>query len=250
MSHFVYGNGSVRTLFLHGWFGDSNDFKQFFKAFDPTIFCFAAIDFRGYGSAKNSEGPFNLQTIAEDGIAVCDSLGWEQFSVVGHSMGGKAALKTATLVPDRIQRICGIAPVWAGRANFDEQALGQFRRAKEIVSVREAIIRRTTGGRLPAYWSQTVADRSMEISQARAFADYFESWALEDFSIQAEQLANETLAIIGRFDPGISEEIARATWLARLPNVKLVILPDASHYPIDECPLTLAATISAFLVNQ
>ena len=247
VNYITYGNGPHRAVFLHGWFGDAHCFKPMLQGIDPDRFSFAFLDFRGYGSAKDSAGPFNLATVAADAIAVGDSLGWSQFSIVGHSMGGKAALRTATLAANRIQRICAITPVWAGKAPLDADTLGFFRSAAEQLDARQAIVHTSTGGRLPSYWSKSVATLSTKTSTARAFADYLESWALDDFDQEAAKLTNETLVVAGGLDGGVPEQFIRDTWLKRLSHVRMALLPESGHYPMDECPLILAATVSAFL---
>ncbi|MCK1675195.1 alpha/beta hydrolase [Bradyrhizobium sp. 150] len=247
MSYITYGSGPHRAVLLHGWFGDAQSFTPMLQGIDPDRFTFAAMDFRGYGSAKGSTGPFNMATVATDAIAVCDSLGWAQFSVVGHSMGGKAALRTAILAPNRVQRVCAITPVWAGKAPLDQDTVQFFRSAAEQFDARRAIIDTSTGGRLPSYWSKSVATRSMKTCSARAFAEYFESWALDDFDREAAELANETLVVAGGHDLGVPEQFIRETWLRRLSNARLTVLPESGHYPMDECPLILAAAVSTFL---
>lgn len=247
MSHVVYGHGPVRAILLHGWFGDAHCFQPMLQGFDPDRFCFASLDFRGYGSAKSSEGPFDLTTVASDAIALADELGWEQFAVVGHSMGGKAALLTTVLATERVTRLCAITPVWAAPAPFDAETLGFFRTATEQLSVRQAIIHNTAGGRLTSHWCRSVAARSMETCTPQAFANYFESWALGDFQEQARGLANDTLVVVGAHDQGIPEPFVRETWLRVLPNARLTVMPESGHYPMDECPLMLASIMSEFL---
>ena len=247
MNHVLYGHGPIRAILLHGWFGDAHCFRPMLQGFDPERFCFASMDFRGYGAAKSSEGPFDLNTVASDAIALVDSLGWNEFAVVGHSMGGKAALLTTTLATKRVTRLCGITPVWAAPAPFDAETLKFFRTAAEQVSVRQAIVHNTAGGRLTSYWSGSVAARSMETCSSRAFAEYFESWALSDFEERATRLDNETLVVVGAHDQGIPEPFVRETWLRSLPNARLSVLPESGHYPMDECPLMLASILSEFL---
>lgn len=53
--------------------------------------------------------------------------------------------------------------------------------------------------------------------------------------------------IVGAHDPGITEAVARATWLATLPNARLAVMPDSGHYPANECPLILASHLAGFL---
>lgn len=249
VEHLRYGTGPVRAIFIHGWFGDVHDFDAMFAAVDPAEFSIACVEFRGYGAAKASDGPFTIDAIAEDAIALADELGWSDFAVVGHSMGGKAALRVATKVPDRVERLCGITPVWAGRSPFDEERLEMLRGARHTPAVRQGVIHGTTGGRLPSYWSRSLANRSAEIAKAEAVGDYFESWALDDFSAEADGLDVETLVVIGAHDPGLSEAAMKATWLARLPRARLVVMPDAGHYPIAEAPIALAAHVTTFLAG-
>ena len=64
MNHVLYGHGPVRAILLHGWFGDAHCFQPMLQGFDPERFCFASMDFRGYGAAKSSAGPFDLDTVA------------------------------------------------------------------------------------------------------------------------------------------------------------------------------------------
>jgi pimeloyl-ACP methyl ester carboxylesterase len=249
MSHFIYGTGPVRAIFLHGWFGDANCFRPILKGVDPERVSFAFMDCRGYGGEKESDGPFDIETVASDAARLCDHLDWESFSVVGHSMGGKAALRLATHVPGRVQRICAIAPVWAGKAPIDQEALRFFRSAAMDVDVRRAIIHDTTGRRLSDYWSRNVAARSMEISGVSAFSSYLESWVFADFEVKASELLTETLVVVGGNDPAISEEHVRGTWLKHLKNSRLAVLGEAGHYPMDECPLILAEKIQSFLYS-
>jgi pimeloyl-ACP methyl ester carboxylesterase len=247
MSHVIYGYGPVRAILLHGWFGDAHCFQPMLQGFDPERFCFASMDFRGYGSAKSSEGPFDLTTVASDAITLADGLGWDRFAVVGHSMGGKAALLTAARAAQRVTRLCGITPVWAAPAPFDAETVSFFRTAAEQASVRQAIIHNTAGGRLTPYWSGSVAARSMQTSLPRAFANYFDSWALSDFQDQVKRITAEILVVVGAHDQGIPEPFVRETWLRSLPNARLSVMPESGHYPMDECPLMLAAILSEFL---
>jgi len=153
-------------------------------------------------------------------------------------------------VPQRVDRLCGIAPVWAGKSPFDENTVALFRSAKDALGPRQGIITNTTGARLPAIWAKRVAEHSMEISDKDAFGAYFESWALEDLSARAAAITAETLVIVGAHDRGVSPDVAKATWIAKLANAKLTVLPDSGHYPANECPLILAAHISGFLAPQ
>lgn len=247
MHHSLHGRGPLRVMALHGWFADRTAFDSLLPALDPEAFTVALPDYRGYGEARSSGGPYDVGTIAADVIELADALGWDRFTVVGHSMGGKVALRIAADAPDRVERIVGITPVWAGAAPFDPETLAFFRMAADSRDTRQAIINLTTGGRLPAVWTRSMADKSMQISDRDAFAGYFESWGHDDFAEAARDVRQEVLVVAGGHDRGVPEELLRATWIAGLPGARLVVMPEAGHYPIDECPLILGATIADFI---
>ncbi len=247
IGHFLHGRGPVRAVVLHGWFGDWRVFSPMLPALDPERFTYAFLDYRGYGLSKAETGPFDVSTIAADACALADHLGWDRFAVVGHSMGGKAALRLAADAPERVERVLALAPVWAGPAPFDPDTLDLFRGAPGDIAVREAIIHNTTDGRLPGAWSGEMARQSAQASTQEAFAAYFESWALDDFANEVQGLPHETLVVVGAHDRGVPADLVRATWLANLPNASLSLFAEAGHYPMLEAPPRLAAVFDAFL---
>jgi pimeloyl-ACP methyl ester carboxylesterase len=245
----MYGSGPTRVLVLPGWLGDWSVFEPVLPGLDGDRFTFAFLDVRGYGAAKAMPGPFTMETVAADALAQADQLGWQRFSVIGHSMGGKAALRLAVSAPDRVQSIIGVTPVWAGAAPFDSDTLGFFRGAVSDVSIRAAILDNTTGERLPKAWSRTQAAASRAVSTEAAFAGYLESWALDDFAQAAGQLEQPVLVVVGAHDAGVTETVVRATWLKALSGARLERLAEAGHYPMIETPLLLAGLIERFLIS-
>lgn len=245
----LHGSGPVRAIALHGWFNDGHAFAPLLAGLNPEVASIATMDYRGYGLSRLLGGPYDMATVAADALALADHLGWDRFALIGHSMGGKAALMTAVQAPDRIERICAITPVWAAPAPFDPDTLAFFRSAAESIEAREAILNLSTGQRLPAIWARASARRSNEVSLAAAFAAYLESWALDDFADVARGVSQATLVVAGGHDAGVPLDWVRQTWLAQLPAAELLLLPQAGHYPMEECPLILASAITRFLAS-
>jgi len=249
VGYVLHGRGPVRAVVLHGWFYDWRVFEPMLPALDPTLFSLAFMDCRGYGASQALAGAFDIETIAADAEELASHLGWKRFAVVGHSMGGKAALRLATNAPGRVTRILALTPVWAGPAGFDTQTLGLFRAAVGDVNLRATILHNTTGGRLPAAWSRWLAARSAEASTVEAFGAYLESWALGDFADQVRGLPHETLAVVGAEDTGITADAVMATWLT-MPNARLHVLAECGHYPMLERPMALATVFESFLSHS
>ncbi|MFJ3205656.1 alpha/beta fold hydrolase [Streptomyces sp. NPDC086989] len=146
LPHDVLGTGSTRALLLHHWFGDRSSFDPMREHLDGDAFSYAFLDCRGYGKAIDSDGAFTMDEVAEDALAVADNLGWESFTVIGHSMGGKAAQLMLLQAPSRISSIIGISAVPASGFPLEGETRELFAGAAENPGNRRAIIDYTTGG--------------------------------------------------------------------------------------------------------
>ena len=245
----LHGSGPVCVLALHGWFGDATDFDNVAAALDPRVYSVAAVDYRGYGKSIELPGPFTIAQIAQDALDLADRLGWTSFDVIGHSMGGKAALRLAALAPKRVRRVVGVTPVFAAPVPFDCDTVDLFARAADEISLRANIISTTTGDRLSSYWSNKMAQRSTANSRKDAFAAYFRSWSGDDHIDDVPAVQQPILVLGGTYDASLTEEVLRATWMASFPQAQLQMLPDAGHYPMMEAPLSLASRIETFLAD-
>ncbi len=246
ISYKVHGHGPIRVLALHGWLGDAGDFDAVLPALDPELYSFAIFDCRGYGRSTG-EGPFDLRQIAADGLDLADRLGWRDFAVLGHSMGGKAALLLAAMAPQRVRRLVGVTPVFAAPVPFDCETADFFARATDEIELRAAIIDDTTGRRLPSHWCGAMAQRSWQTSCQDAFSGYFRSWSGDNYLPDLDAVTQPMLVIGGAYDLSITEEVLRATWLERFPSARLALIQNAGHYPMMETPLALASLLHNFL---
>ncbi|MGV9310765.1 alpha/beta fold hydrolase [Streptomyces sp. NPDC003691] len=247
--HEVHGHGPHPVIALHGWFGDRTSYTPLMRWADASAFTYALLDQRGYGAARSVPGRFTVEEIATDALVLADHLGWETFSVVGHSMGGKVAQRLAADVPGRLRGLVGISPVPASGAGLDETARELFTRAQDDPALRRAIIDRTTGERLPGRWLDAMVDHSLACSTREAMGAYLPDWAGEDFHQRVTGSPVPALFIAGRHDPELSAEVLRATVLSWFPDSRLTVLEDAGHYAMDETPLALVHLVESFLAS-
>ena len=97
LAHKSIGRGRT-CIFLHG-FLESMNMWQFLPLIDLGINCLF-IDLPGHGLSKSSkiQSPEDgIEQMAIDVIAVIESLGIENFDILGHSMGGYVALEVKRL---------------------------------------------------------------------------------------------------------------------------------------------------------
>ncbi|GAA0656342.1 alpha/beta hydrolase [Kitasatospora atroaurantiaca] len=245
--HEVQGSGSERALLLHNWFGDRSSFDPIREHLNGDTFSYAFLDCRGYGEAKDADGAFTMEEVAEDALAVADHLGWQTFSVIGHSMGGKAAQLMMLDAPSRVRSIIGISPVPASGFPLDEATWELFAGAADNPANRRAIIDNTTGGQHDAAWLDAMVSRSVERSSATAFRAYLNSWSRDDFHERVKDNPTPVLLVAGANDPALGPEALQATWLQWYPNAQLEVLQNAGHYAPEEDPAALAAAVERYL---
>ena len=251
-SYHRVGHGPHAVIVLHGWFGDAHAFAPMEVALDGGAFSYVFMDSRGYGAMRGAAGAYTLDEVAADALALADALGFARFSVLGHSMGGMALERLALLAPLRLRKLVAVAPVPSCGVAFDEAARQLFLDASANVAARRAIIDRSTGGRLPAAWLDWKAQYSWESSDQAAFAAYFRAWSGGDFSgeVMWAATALPLLALVGEHDPRFDAALMRRTYLSCYPQARLEVLANAGHYPMNETPLALAASIEAFLAEN
>ncbi|TMJ51460.1 MAG: alpha/beta hydrolase [Alphaproteobacteria bacterium] len=124
--HKAIGNGPTKVVVIHGWFWDHRVFTPIFDCLDTTRYTYAFIDIRGYGNSRDVSGAYTIGEVAADAIALADALGWHEFHVAGHSMGGKAAQKVAMDAPARVRSVVAVTPVPASALPFDDAVFGFF----------------------------------------------------------------------------------------------------------------------------
>ncbi len=242
------GSGDHHVLAVHGWFGSARGWGSLPDYVDRSAYTYAFMDLRGYGERTRVPGEFTITEAATDAIALADELGWDQFSVVGHSMGGKIAHQILLQDPERVRKLVGVNPVPASAVPMDEQGWELFAGAAGNPGNRAAIIDFTTGSKLTPTFVNLVVQHSLENSTVDAFAAYLRAWAQSDFSdLVKPDTRTPVKVIVGVNDPALSAEVMEQTWLAFFPEGELTILPDAGHYPMFESPVSLVTSIEEFL---
>jgi pimeloyl-ACP methyl ester carboxylesterase len=102
INHINEVDEGIPVLFLHSFGGSSEHWKQQIDHIRKQRKT-AAFDFRGHGRSEAAkDSAYNVENLVKDVEAVIDELGWDQVILVGHSMGGAAAVAYAGEHPTKV----------------------------------------------------------------------------------------------------------------------------------------------------
>lgn len=205
-------------------------------------------DHRGHGASPAPEGPYTLEELAADAIALLDRLGLRQVSWVGLSLGGMVGMWLAEHEPSRVDRmvLCctsaslGPASMWQERAHRA--------RTEGMRALSELVVGRwLTPGFAEANPDTRRRLRDMVSSHSpEGYASC--CTAIETMSIEDElpSITVPTLVIAGAEDPATPPDHGQRIADA-IPGARLVVVPDASHLGNIEQPAAFTGLIIGHL---
>jgi pimeloyl-ACP methyl ester carboxylesterase len=243
------GSGGTPLVVVHGGYGtvsENSDLLDQLAAERAVI----AIELQGHGHTRDIDRRFTFEDFGDDIAGVIENLGLGQADVLGHSLGGGAALRCAIQHPSLVRRLVILsAPcrrdawhpeVIAGFDNMSAATLfGQLQQAPMYQAYQQvapdpdafpALIDKTADLlRQPYDWTKEVAALEMPVLLVYGDADSIPpSHAAEFFALLDGGLRD---AMLGGSPP---------------PASRLAILPGVTHYDLATDP-RLEPVISGFL---
>jgi esterase len=105
----TYGEGQSLVI-LHGLFGSSDNWLTQAKLFSPQFKVYT-VDLRNHGQSPHDDG-FDYESMVDDLKQFFDDQNISGAILLGHSMGGKAAMNFALTHPDLLEKliVVDIAP--------------------------------------------------------------------------------------------------------------------------------------------
>jgi 3-oxoadipate enol-lactonase len=221
------------VLMIQGLGADSRGwFRQRF-ALGSRYRCLP-FDNRGVGQSDRPPGPYDLEVMATDALAVLDAAGYESAHILGASMGGIIAQIIGARYPDRVRSLvltctgCRHLPWrrelladWAEIATTEGMGALSNKAAKWLVGPRS----------LRRFWPAWGLLGSMALSSpAESFAAQVAALLALDDDVRFEltRVQAPTLVMVGSQDIltplGDAEEI-----VSLIPGSELVVIPGAAH---------------------
>jgi pimeloyl-ACP methyl ester carboxylesterase len=94
--------GARRVLALHGWLDNANSFVPLAPTLENCEL--VAVDLPGHGGSghRAPQAHYLFLEWVADVLAIAGALGWDRFTLLGHSMGGGIGSLVAALYPERV----------------------------------------------------------------------------------------------------------------------------------------------------
>lgn len=203
-----------------------------------------AVEARGHGGSPVPPGPYALDDLVDDTLALLDRLGIARASFVGLSLGGMTALRLAARAPQRVDRLAVLctSALLGPASSWHERAAAV--RADGTGSIAQTVVSRwLTGPGRAAHPEQVAALEAMVAAVPdEGYAGCCEAIAAMDLRADLPRILAPTLAIAGADDPATPPEHLEAI-AAGVPGARLLVLPRAAHLANLEQPDAVNAAL-------
>lgn len=207
-------------------------------------------DTRGHGSSPVPAGPYDIDDLADDVVALLDTLGVEKAHFVGLSLGGMTGMRLAARNPDRVDRLV----VLCTGAKLDPASAWRDRaatvREQGSPAVAEAVVQRWfTAPYLAANPDlKASCEATVGATPAEGYASCCEVIAAMDLRPDLPTISAATLAIAGADDPATPPPLLREI-ADGVQDGRLLVVPRSAHLASAEQPETVTPAIIAHLTG-
>ena len=240
----VTGRGGGPVVVLSNSLGSTHRMWDAQLADPEQRFRVVRYDTRGHGRSPVPEGPYTIDDLADDLVALLDRLDISRAHLVGLSLGGMTAMRVAACDPDRVNRLallCTGAALPPASAWTDRAAAVRAQGASAVASA--VVARWFTPAHLGAHPDvQTAHEVMVAATPAEGYAACCEAIAKLDLFADLPSITAATLALAGADDPATPPaKLAEIT--AAIPGSRLLVVPDAAHLANAEQPGIVTAAL-------
>jgi pimeloyl-ACP methyl ester carboxylesterase len=242
-----HGSGEPLVL-LHGGLGAGAGFE----AIMPVLGAgrrVITVDLQAHGGTADVDRPLRPETMADDIAALIEHLGLPRADVMGYSLGGLVALRTAIQHPQRVRRLVLVSIGFRRDGSHPEVLEAMDRFAPEMADMlAQSPVYERYARLAPRVedWPVLIAKTSEALK-----VDY-------DWTADVQGLETPTMLVFADADSVRPAHIVEfygllggglrdANWDGSLrPTARLAVLPGTTHYDIYASP-ALAPAVTPFL---
>ncbi len=233
------GAGGTPLILLHGGYGMTGMFGDLTStlAAERRVI---AVDLQGHGRTADIDRPLGLEAMAGDIAALIDYLDLGQVDLMGYSLGGGVALRTAIEHPDLVRRLVLVSTPFSRDGWFPE--------------IREQMKMNNRNGFEFMRQTPMYSEYAAIAPNPDAFPDLMDKIGAllgrdYDWSAEVRSLTLPVLLMFGDADSISTAHAAEffallgggqrdAGWDgSAMPSARLAILPGSTHYNSFQSPL-------------
>jgi pimeloyl-ACP methyl ester carboxylesterase len=121
----VRGKGDTALVFLHGWCGERDYWKNQADVF-AADYQIVTLDQAGHGESGKDRKAWSVNGLGDDVAAVAKALGLKHVILIGHSMGGPVGLAAAKRMPGKVMAVIGVDTLQNAERKTPEDAAKKF----------------------------------------------------------------------------------------------------------------------------
>jgi pimeloyl-ACP methyl ester carboxylesterase len=258
-------------LFLHGFSNDAHVWDWVAPVFAPH-YRVVALDHRGHGdSDRDPEGRYDHETMARDVAAVLESLGAKRVVIVGHSLGGRVAMRFAGLYPEAVAGLVIVdsAPELDARGTTrirldvqqQDPSFASLKDFEKILQRQYPATKPEILAKLATHWARRRPDGRFELKLDPAFVrgrrgaseEELAKWSAEEAKHlwgALEKLPCPALVVRGAASDVLSADVADKMADEVLPNGKLAVIARAGHSVMLDNPEDFEKALAAFVLGD
>jgi pimeloyl-ACP methyl ester carboxylesterase len=258
--------GGEPVLALHGWLDNAASFVPLASRLAGCHI--VAVDAAGHGfsHSRSPDAAYNIWQEVGDAVDVADRLGWDRFTMLGHSRGAAVAALLAGTFPERVAKLVlieGAQPILsaadeapenlakailetrslrgkAGRVFADrETALAQRAQGFTPVEIETAALLATRSLREVAGGFQWHADQRLKANSEVRFT-------AEQAAAFARRVEAPTILFLAERSPFAHRPEFQAL-VAQFPSLEKITLPGGHHMHMEGGEREIAARLERFL---
>lgn len=268
----AWSDAGVPLLLLHGFGNDVHVWDDFAPAVAP-YYRTLALDQRGHGdSGHDPELRYDHDSMARDALAALDALGVQRFVLVGHSMGGRVAMRIARRCPERLAGLVivdagpehdarGVLRIRLDAESSPDPSFGSVAEYERVLTRAYPLARPDVVSRLAQHGLRARPDGRLVPKTDPALA---KSWgklpaeeaarrSTEESAILWEALRGTpcpALVVRGAASDVLSPETAERMAEEALPHGQLVVVPRAGHSVMIDNPEAFESAVLRFVIGD
>lgn len=227
---------------LHMWDDQAPIFSKQFRLI--------RYDRRGHGKSGAPKGPYTIEMLSRDALAVADAAGAKKFNWCGLSLGGMVGQWLGTNAPERLNKlvISNTNFFYAEKQPWDDRI--KLVTEKGMSALADPMMERwftpETRARAPEKVARVRA--MLTATPVDGFVGCCYAIRAMDFRESNKNISVPTLVMVGAKDIATLPAYGEAM-VAQIKGSKLATIPDAAHISNVEQPKIYADTVIRFLTQ-